>query len=176
MRNISTAVRGHYDDDRYMWAIIIRRFCDMKMRVWESEGVWECSWWLNPRNGDRFCWQGARGAEMWTTHFCACTDLAIFQTDTRLSARDHRVCENCYVCSHVLVNCPGVHWSVCGNMIVAIKYSFEHGMFFKTNLVYRWCHDVDENALLTIRSWQLRFSLNVLPRGQPCSGRGRVFN
>jgi hypothetical protein len=28
MRNISTAVRGHYDDDRYMWAIIIRRFCD----------------------------------------------------------------------------------------------------------------------------------------------------
>jgi hypothetical protein len=28
MRNISIAVRGHYDDDRYMWAIIIRRFCD----------------------------------------------------------------------------------------------------------------------------------------------------
>jgi hypothetical protein len=28
MRNISTTVRGHYDDDRYMWAIIIRRFCD----------------------------------------------------------------------------------------------------------------------------------------------------
>jgi hypothetical protein len=28
MRNISTIVRGHYDDDRYMWAIIIRRFCD----------------------------------------------------------------------------------------------------------------------------------------------------
>jgi hypothetical protein len=28
MRNISTVVRGHYDDDRYMWAIIIRRFCD----------------------------------------------------------------------------------------------------------------------------------------------------
>jgi hypothetical protein len=28
MRNISTAVRGPYDDDRYMWAIIIRRFCD----------------------------------------------------------------------------------------------------------------------------------------------------
>jgi hypothetical protein len=28
VRNISTAVRGHYDDDRYMWAIIIRRFCD----------------------------------------------------------------------------------------------------------------------------------------------------
>jgi hypothetical protein len=28
MRNISTAVRGHYDNDRYMWAIIIRRFCD----------------------------------------------------------------------------------------------------------------------------------------------------
>jgi hypothetical protein len=27
MRNISTAVRGHYDDDGYMWAIIIRRFC-----------------------------------------------------------------------------------------------------------------------------------------------------
>jgi hypothetical protein len=26
MRNISTAIRGHYDDDRYMWAIIIRRF------------------------------------------------------------------------------------------------------------------------------------------------------
>jgi hypothetical protein len=28
MRNISTAVRGHYDDDRYIWVIIIRRFCD----------------------------------------------------------------------------------------------------------------------------------------------------
>jgi hypothetical protein len=28
MRNMSTAVRSHYDDDRYMWAIIIRRFCD----------------------------------------------------------------------------------------------------------------------------------------------------
>jgi hypothetical protein len=28
MRNISTAVRSHYDDDRYIWAIIIRRFCD----------------------------------------------------------------------------------------------------------------------------------------------------
>jgi hypothetical protein len=28
MRNISTVVRGHYDDDRYMWAIIIRRFHD----------------------------------------------------------------------------------------------------------------------------------------------------
>jgi hypothetical protein len=26
MRNISTTIRGHYDDDRYMWAIIIRRF------------------------------------------------------------------------------------------------------------------------------------------------------
>jgi hypothetical protein len=28
MRNISTTARGHYDDDGYMWAIIIRRFCD----------------------------------------------------------------------------------------------------------------------------------------------------
>jgi hypothetical protein len=28
MRNISTTVRGHYDDDRYMWSIVIRRFCD----------------------------------------------------------------------------------------------------------------------------------------------------
>jgi hypothetical protein len=28
MKNISTAVRGHYDDDGYMWVIIIRRFCD----------------------------------------------------------------------------------------------------------------------------------------------------
>jgi hypothetical protein len=28
MRNISMAVRGHYDDDGDMWAIIIRRFCD----------------------------------------------------------------------------------------------------------------------------------------------------
>jgi hypothetical protein len=28
MRNISTAIRGHYDDDGYMWTIIIRRFCD----------------------------------------------------------------------------------------------------------------------------------------------------
>jgi hypothetical protein len=31
MRNISTVVRGHYDDDRYMWAIIIRRFYDTKV-------------------------------------------------------------------------------------------------------------------------------------------------
>jgi hypothetical protein len=31
MRNISTVVRGHYDDDRYMWAIIIRRFCDRSL-------------------------------------------------------------------------------------------------------------------------------------------------
>jgi hypothetical protein len=28
MRNISMAVRDYYDDDRYIWAIIIRRFCD----------------------------------------------------------------------------------------------------------------------------------------------------
>jgi hypothetical protein len=28
MRNISTAIRGHYDNDRYMWAIKIRRFYD----------------------------------------------------------------------------------------------------------------------------------------------------
>jgi hypothetical protein len=28
MGNISTAVRGHYDNDRYIWTIIIRRFCD----------------------------------------------------------------------------------------------------------------------------------------------------
>jgi hypothetical protein len=28
MRNISTAVRDHYDDDRYIWTIIIRRFCE----------------------------------------------------------------------------------------------------------------------------------------------------
>jgi hypothetical protein len=28
MRNISTVVRGHYDNDKYIWAIIIRRFCD----------------------------------------------------------------------------------------------------------------------------------------------------
>jgi hypothetical protein len=28
VRNISTAVRDHYDNDRYMWAIIIRRFYD----------------------------------------------------------------------------------------------------------------------------------------------------
>jgi hypothetical protein len=33
MRNISTAVRGHYDNDRYIWVIIIRRFCD-KNDVW----------------------------------------------------------------------------------------------------------------------------------------------
>jgi hypothetical protein len=30
MKNISTAVRGHYDDDGYMRAIIIRRFCDIQ--------------------------------------------------------------------------------------------------------------------------------------------------
>jgi hypothetical protein len=30
MRNISTTVIGYYDDDRYMWAIIIRRFYDIK--------------------------------------------------------------------------------------------------------------------------------------------------
>jgi hypothetical protein len=28
MRNISTAVKGHYDNDMYMWVIIIKRFCD----------------------------------------------------------------------------------------------------------------------------------------------------
>jgi hypothetical protein len=33
MRNISTAVRGHYDDDGYMWAIIIRRFYDSVARL-----------------------------------------------------------------------------------------------------------------------------------------------
>jgi hypothetical protein len=33
MVNISTAVRGHYDNDRYIWAIIIRRFCDR----WQKE-------------------------------------------------------------------------------------------------------------------------------------------
>jgi hypothetical protein len=33
MRNISTAVRGHYDDDRYMWAIIIRRFYEIDDRL-----------------------------------------------------------------------------------------------------------------------------------------------
>jgi hypothetical protein len=29
MRNISTTVRGHYDNDMCMWAIIIRMFCDI---------------------------------------------------------------------------------------------------------------------------------------------------
>jgi hypothetical protein len=29
MVNISTAVRGHYGNDGYLWAIIIRRFCDI---------------------------------------------------------------------------------------------------------------------------------------------------
>jgi hypothetical protein len=28
MVNISMAVRGHYGNDGYLWAIIIRRFCD----------------------------------------------------------------------------------------------------------------------------------------------------
>jgi hypothetical protein len=28
MVNISTTVRGHYGNDVYLWAIIIRRFCD----------------------------------------------------------------------------------------------------------------------------------------------------
>jgi hypothetical protein len=28
MRNINMAVRDYYNNDRYMWAIIIRRFCD----------------------------------------------------------------------------------------------------------------------------------------------------
>jgi hypothetical protein len=37
MRNISTVVRGHYDDDRYMRAIIIRRFCDK-----QEEDLPEC--------------------------------------------------------------------------------------------------------------------------------------
>jgi hypothetical protein len=39
MRNISTTVRGHYDDDRYMWAIIIRRFCDIALSQWRSEAL-----------------------------------------------------------------------------------------------------------------------------------------
>jgi hypothetical protein len=29
MVNISTAIRGHYGNDGYLWAIIIRRFCDI---------------------------------------------------------------------------------------------------------------------------------------------------
>jgi hypothetical protein len=32
MVNISTAVRGHYGNDGYLWAIIIRRFCDSSRR------------------------------------------------------------------------------------------------------------------------------------------------
>jgi hypothetical protein len=28
MVNISTTVRGHYDNEVYLWAIVIRRFCD----------------------------------------------------------------------------------------------------------------------------------------------------
>jgi RNA binding exosome subunit len=30
MVNISTTVRGHYGNDVYLWAIIIRRFCDTR--------------------------------------------------------------------------------------------------------------------------------------------------
>jgi hypothetical protein len=30
MVNISTTVRGHYGNDVYLWAIIIRRFCDSR--------------------------------------------------------------------------------------------------------------------------------------------------
>jgi hypothetical protein len=37
MRNISTTVRGHYDDDGYMRAIIIRRFCDTPLFEEEEE-------------------------------------------------------------------------------------------------------------------------------------------
>jgi hypothetical protein len=33
MVNISTAVRGYYDNDGYLWAIIIRRFCDSSWRA-----------------------------------------------------------------------------------------------------------------------------------------------
>jgi hypothetical protein len=44
MRNISTIVRGHYDDDRYMWAIIIRRFCDTD-KVLFLPLVWLCLCW-----------------------------------------------------------------------------------------------------------------------------------
>jgi hypothetical protein len=32
MVNISTTVRGHYGNDVYLWAIIIRRFCDTTPR------------------------------------------------------------------------------------------------------------------------------------------------
>jgi hypothetical protein len=50
MRNISTTVRGRYDDDRYIWDIIIRRFCDtgpahvnanLYLAVMESPGFFE---------------------------------------------------------------------------------------------------------------------------------------
>jgi hypothetical protein len=38
MRNISTVVRGHYDDGRYMWAIIIRRFYDtFTLKSWKQQ-------------------------------------------------------------------------------------------------------------------------------------------
>jgi hypothetical protein len=33
MVNISTTVRGHYDNEVYLWAIVIRRFCDT-LFVW----------------------------------------------------------------------------------------------------------------------------------------------
>jgi hypothetical protein len=42
MVNISTTVRGHYGNDVYLWAIIIRRFCDSTpafwMRPWKGKG------------------------------------------------------------------------------------------------------------------------------------------
>jgi hypothetical protein len=31
------AIRGHYDNDKYMWAIIIRRFCDRIGSTWRGE-------------------------------------------------------------------------------------------------------------------------------------------
>jgi hypothetical protein len=33
MVNISTVVRGYYVNDEYLWAIIIRRFCDNRSPV-----------------------------------------------------------------------------------------------------------------------------------------------
>jgi hypothetical protein len=39
MRNIGTVVRGHYDDNRYMWDIIIRRFCDKRANGMVLQGL-----------------------------------------------------------------------------------------------------------------------------------------
>jgi hypothetical protein len=65
MRNISTVVKGHYDDDRYMWAIIIRRFCDIQLVQ-----PWQC-----PPLVLKFSRETRLIAQVWVSNAACCTSL-----------------------------------------------------------------------------------------------------